>query len=43
MLYKEPGRTALAEGIQQRVDESQKRLWILFRMVHLSSALPEEA
>lgn len=28
--------------VQTMVTEAQKRLWILFRMVHLSSALPSE-
>lgn len=41
MLYgRLPGvdRAFMREGIS----EAQKRLWILFRMVHLSSAIPEE-
>lgn len=34
---------ARAQPLQRLVADSQKRLWIMFRMVHLSSCLPIEA
>merc|ERR1712008_309476 len=33
-------QTSGDQAFVQSLDESQKRLWILFRMVHLSSMLP---
>lgn len=36
-------QVARTQPLQQLVADSQKRLWIMFRMVHLSSCLPIEA
>eukprot|EP00930_Biecheleria_cincta_P014261 TRINITY_DN12355_c0_g1_i1.p1 TRINITY_DN12355_c0_g1~~TRINITY_DN12355_c0_g1_i1.p1 ORF type:complete len:1480 (+),score=289.63 TRINITY_DN12355_c0_g1_i1:71-4510(+) len=36
-------KVAHAQPLQRLVADSQKRLWIMFRMVHLSSCLPIEA
>ena len=39
MLLTQEGETVITP---ERIQNSQKLLWILFRMVHLSTALPEE-